>query len=98
MIKTVLTLVLIASAVPAATIARRQVNQQARIVHNARAGELTRAETVRVERHQAALAREVRHDRIDGGGLTVAERAKINHQQNALSREINRLSHNGRVR
>ena len=98
MMKTILTLVLVATAAQSAPIARRQVNQHARIVHNARSGDLTRSETMRLERQEAAVAREIRRDRIDGGGLTAAERAKINRHQNAVSNHITRLSNNRRVR
>lgn len=96
--KTLLILVLVAAAAPAATIVKRQVNQQSRIGTGVRSGSLTRVETARIQSREAALAREVRRDRIDGGGLSLAERVKIDHKQDALSHDIARLKHNGRVR
>jgi hypothetical protein len=85
-------------AASAQTIRQRQYNQQSRIVQGVRSGSLTRGETAHIERREAALAREVRRDRIDGGGLSYAERVKINRQQNALSNRIYGLKHNGRTR
>ena len=76
----------------------RQRAQQARIAQGARSGELTPRETARIEGQEARLAREVRRDRVDGGGLSVRERAKINAQQNRMSREIHRQKTDGQVR
>ena len=50
-------------------------------------------ETARLETKEAALNKEIRRDRRDGGKLTRAERRKINRQQNALSRQIARQKH-----
>jgi hypothetical protein len=56
-------------------------------------GQLTPRETIRLERQEARLNREIRRDRHDGGGLGLRERHKINRQQNRLSREIYRQKH-----
>jgi hypothetical protein len=80
------------------TIAGRQVNQQARIAQGVRSGSLTRGETAAIQSREARLAREIRRDRVDGGGLSAAERAKIQAKQNNLSNRIYDLKNNGRVR
>jgi predicted pyridoxine 5'-phosphate oxidase superfamily flavin-nucleotide-binding protein len=87
-----------ATALAAGPIVHRQVNQQARIGQGVRSGSLTRGETAYIQGREAALARSIRRDRMDGGGLTLAERTRINHQQNVLSRQIHGLKHNGRTR
>ena len=79
-------------------IARRQERQQQRIGQGVESGRLTAGETARLERREARLNREIRHDRKDGGGLSPHERAKIDRQQDRLSRQIYRDKHNGRVR
>lgn len=75
------------------TIAKRQENQQARIAQGVKSGQLTAAETARLERKEARLNREIRHDRKTGGGLSAGERAKISRQQSLLSRDIARQKH-----
>ncbi|MGH9720447.1 MAG: hypothetical protein ACRD8O_09555 [Bryobacteraceae bacterium] len=75
------------------TIAGRQRTQQGRIAQGFRAGQLTPLEAARLERSEAALAREVRRDRIDGGGLTLRERIRIDAQQDRLSNQILRQKH-----
>jgi len=79
-------------------VAERQVNQQARVAQGVRSGSLTRGETAVIQSRESHLAREIRHDRIDGGGLSLAERAKIQHKQSKLSNQIYGLKHNGRGR
>jgi hypothetical protein len=97
--KLMMTFVLMtAAAMAAGPIVQRQANQQARIAQGVRSGSLTAGETARLEHREAQLHREIRRDRIDGGGLSAAERAKINRQQNAMSNQIYRMKHNGRVR
>ncbi len=80
------------------TIRQRQMNQQRRIGQGVRSGQLTAGETARLERKETRLNREIRRDRVDGGGLMVKERTKINRQQNRLSRQIYRQKHDGQVR
>jgi hypothetical protein len=79
-------------------IHKRQERQQQRIGQGVGSGQLTAGETARLERREARLNREVRHDRADGGGLSPHERAKIDRQQDRLSRQIYRDKHNRRVR
>lgn len=75
------------------TIRHRQRAQQRRIAQGIRSGQLTPGETAKLERREAALNREIRRDRRDGGGLSARERAKIDRQQNRLSRQIYREKH-----
>ncbi|MEO8027357.1 MAG: hypothetical protein ABI823_12835 [Bryobacteraceae bacterium] len=82
----------------AGNIARREARQQGRIAQGVRSGSLTRGETRSIERRERGLAREVRRDRLSGGGLSGAERARITRQQNRLSNRIDVLKHNGRTR
>ena len=76
----------------------RQKNQQQRIKQGVRSGELTSKETVKLEKKEAGLHREIRKDRLDGGGLTPKERAKIEKKQDKLSREIAREKHDNQKR
>ena len=78
-------------------IQKRQENQQQRIAQGVKSGQLTARETARLEHKEAALNREIRHDRKTGGGLSAGERAKINRQQNQMSRQIYRQKHDGRT-
>jgi hypothetical protein len=87
-----------ASPALAGRIVRREVNQQARIAQGVRSGELTAAETARLEAREAILNREIRRDRVDGGGLSTHERAKIERQQDRLSRSIYRQKHDAQDR
>ncbi len=75
------------------TIRQRQKNQQKRIGEGVESGQLTPKETAKIEHQEAALNKEIRHDRKDGGGLTPKERRKINRQQDELSKEIYREKH-----
>ena len=71
----------------------RQARQQRRIAEGVRGGSLTPRETVKLERKERAIRREVRRDRRDGKGLTGREKAKITRQQNRVSREIYNEKH-----
>jgi hypothetical protein len=84
---------LMISGLQAGEIHKRQVRQQKRIGEGVETGQLTPRETVRLERKEAKLNREIRRDRADGGGLSPKERAKINRQQNRLSRQIYKEKH-----
>ena len=78
----------------AAEVDRRERRQQDRIADGVRSGELTPAETARLERKEARIDREIKRDRAaNGGTLTPAERRQINRQQNRLSRQIYREKH-----
>lgn len=77
----------------AGPISQRQQNQQARIHQGVRSGELTRRETVSLQRQSAHVQRTIRQDRVDGAGLTPLERVKIDHMQDNLSRRIYTQKH-----
>lgn len=79
-------------------VAARERMQQQRIGQGIKSGSLTAGEASRLEGNEARLNREVRRDRISGGGLSPAERAKINAQQNGMSKRIYAKKHNGRTR
>jgi hypothetical protein len=80
---------------PEGRIQQRKENQQRRIGNGVENGSLTPRETVNLERKEARLNREIRHDRRqNGGNLTNKEKAQINRQQNRLSRQIYRDKHN----
>jgi len=77
-------------SLPAQEIRKRQENQQDRIAQGVASGELTAAETARLEAREARLNRKIRKDRRDGNGLTARERHKINRRQNQISKDIAR--------
>ena len=78
----------------AAEVDRREQRQQERIAQGVQSGQLTPAETARLERKEARIHREIQRDRAaNGGTLTPAERRRINRQQNRVSRQIYREKH-----
>ncbi len=81
----------------AQTIARREVNQQARINQGIRSGALTNREAARLERQQVDLRRQIARDRADGGGLSAGERARIDNKQDRESRRIARQKHDAQT-
>ena len=83
----------------AASIAQRKENQQDRIAHGVKSGQLTPRETSRLENKEAAVNGETRADRAaNGGKLTPGEKAQVNRQQNRLSRDIYVDKHNAAKR
>ncbi len=84
---------MIAVSLPAQEIKKRQENQQDRIAQGVASGELTPAETARLEKKEARLNRKIRKDRKDGNGLTAKERRQINRRQNQISNDIARQKH-----
>jgi hypothetical protein len=76
-------------------VTKRQVNQQARIKEGVKSGELTPAETRRLERQQAKIQHDKRVAKSDGV-VTPQEKAKIAHEQNRASKNIYRKKHNER--
>lgn len=88
-----------AAAPSGRTIHQRKENQQARIAQGVKSGQLTPRETAHLERKEARINREIRHDRAaNGGKLTPQERKQITRQQNQVSRQIYRDKHNARTR
>ena len=69
-----------------------------RIAQGVKSGQLTAGETANLEKHEAAINKEVRNDRAENGGkLTASERRQINRQENRTSRAIYRKKHNSRT-
>ena len=79
-------------------IRAREKAQQKRINEGVRSGQLTKKETLKLERREARLDRQIRRDRADGGGLTPKERAKIERKQDKLSEKIYREKHDNQTR
>ena len=79
---------------PKSEVGQRQRNQQERIAQGVKSGQLTAGEASHLEGREAAIHREIRHDRAENGGtLTRAERRRINRQENRTSRSIYRQKH-----
>lgn len=77
------------------SIAQRQANQQARINHGVRDGQITPGGAAAAERTQNHIAREDERMRSrDGGRLTAADRHRLARQQNRASRNIYNRNHN----
>ena len=80
-------------------IQQRKVNQQRRIANGHKSGQLTRAESRRLERQQRGINREERGMRAQSNGrLTKQDRRTLHRQQNQESRRIYRAKHNRKVR
>lgn len=77
-----------------AVIEHRKKVQQKRIAQGVSSGQLTPAETARLERKEAHVNREVARDRArNGGNLTNRQKAQVTRQQNRISRDIARQKH-----
>jgi hypothetical protein len=80
-----------------ATINQRKENQQDRIAQGVKSGELTPAETARLEHQEAGINKEEAGMRAqDNGKLTKQDRKVLRHQQNVESKRIYRAKHDGR--
>jgi hypothetical protein len=89
---------LVTAGANAQEIKQRKENQQDRIAQGVKSGELTAGETAHLEKKEAGLNKEIRHDRkVNGGNLTNKEKKQVNRQQNRLSHQIYRDKHNGRT-
>ncbi len=76
-------------------VAVRKENQQKRIAQGVKSGQLTAAETAKLEKKEVAINREVKADRAaNGGKMTAAEKKTVNTQQNKASKEIYKEKHN----
>ncbi len=77
-----------------ATINQRKENQQDRIAQGVKSGQLTAAETARLEHQEAGINKEESGMRAqDKGKLTKQDRKTLAHQQNVESRRIYRTKH-----
>ena len=82
---------------PKRTINGRKENQQDRIAQGVKSGQLTPAETSRLERQEAGINKEERGMRAqDNGHLSRRDRKTLTAQQNQESRRIARDKHNAR--
>jgi hypothetical protein len=70
----------------------RQENQDRRIDQGVASGELTAAETARLEAQQNRIERREARFKSDGT-VTRSERARLHNSQNAASRNIRRQKH-----
>jgi uncharacterized membrane protein YebE (DUF533 family) len=74
-------------------VKKRQINQQARISNGVSSGELTKAETIQLQKQQRHINRTKKAARADGI-VTRKERAIIQHKQNKANINIYRKKHN----
>ena len=82
---------------PKTEVGQRQRNQQERIAHGIKSGQLTAGETAHLEGREAAVNHEIHNERAaNGGSLTAQERAQVNRQENRNSAAIYRKKHNAR--
>jgi hypothetical protein len=76
-------------------VGQRRENQQARIAQGVKSGQLTPAETAKLEKQQRTIHKQIAADRkANGGTLTASEKKQINREQNQASRNIYRKKHN----
>ena len=81
----------------ASTVNQRERNQQRRIAHGVRDGELTRNEARKLEKEQAKIRRDEARAKADGD-FTPKERAKIQREQDRASRDIYKETHDNQSR
>ena len=77
-------------------ITRKQIHQQKRIKQGVQSGELTKGETVRLEKEQGKIKAEKLQAKSDGK-VTPEERQKIRHDQRKASRHIYKAKHNDKT-
>ena len=78
--------------------ANRQKRQQKRITQGVKSGELTKKETLKLEKNAAKIHRSVAKDRRDGGEFTPRERVKAQKRLNKQSCAIARQKHDKQKR
>ena len=82
-------------AKPKSEVGRREENQQDRIAQGVESGQLSPAETAKLEKREAELREQIKNDRgANGGKLTPEERKKVNHELNHISKRIHHAKHN----
>jgi hypothetical protein len=77
-------------------VSGRQATQQARISNGIQNGQLTRHETMRLERQQRCIQIEKRIAKADGT-VSPGEKRFLRREQNRASRNINRQKNNNQV-
>ncbi len=75
----------------------RQIKQQKRIHQGVKSGELTRKETLRLEKEQCRIQK-TKQEALSDGELTPEERLRLERQQNQANRHIYRLKHNEKAK
>jgi hypothetical protein len=86
---------MLAGLVSAQEVKERAVNQQKRIAQGVKSGALAPGQTVKLEKKEVAIHKEVAADRaVNGGKLTPAEKKTVNGQQNKVSKQIYKAKHN----
>lgn len=75
----------------------RQVNQQKRIKQGVNNGELTKAETIELQKQQRRINKSKKAAKADGV-VTNKEKVGIHARQNHASNNVYRKKHNGRDR
>lgn len=79
-------------------VRERETRQQERIANGVQSGELTPAETSRLEARETELHKQISDDRsANGGKLTPAERAKINKELDGISVRIHHQKHDAQT-
>ena len=79
---------------PKSEVGKRAENQQDRIAQGVKSGQLTAKETVKLEKKEVGINKEIRTDRkANGGVLTTAEKKQVNQQQNKVSKQIYNKKH-----
>jgi hypothetical protein len=74
---------------------QREQNQQNRIANGVKSGQLTPAETQKVEKQQQHIQNQEKKDMAkDNGHLTKANQAQLNKEQNKASKNIYDKKHN----
>jgi hypothetical protein len=77
-------------------VKERQVRQQKRIAQGVKSGELTPAETARLETREAKIQHDKKVAKSDGV-VTPTEKAKLSREQNRTSRAIRRQKHDAQT-
>jgi hypothetical protein len=79
-------------------VGQRRENQQDRIAHGIKSGQLTAGETAKLENQQKGINQQVKADRAaNGGKLTTGEKQQINKEQNGASKNIYNKKHNAKT-
>ena len=76
---------------------RRQTRQQKRIARGVKNGSLSPKETAHLERREASVQRQEKHDMAKHNGhLTKVEQRQLNRRENRISRSIYKDKHNNK--
>ena len=79
-------------------VGQRRENQQDRVAHGIKSGQLTAGETAKLEKQHRGINKQVAADRkANGGKLNASQKQQVNKEQNAASRNIYRKKHNGKT-